>query len=179
MSYTRWGRTTCPSGTERVYEGAVVGSHFREAGIAEYLCLHNEPEFLITNPGLQHHRGRLYGTEYESLDSPQAFASIFRHDAPCSVCYSAARSTKITIPGRITCPSSWTREYYGYLMGNMWHATHKTRVPICVDVNAESIAGSAAHTVQSTMYFLETTCTGINCPPYSNGAEVTCVVCTK
>ena len=181
MSYTRWGRTTCPTteGTQLVYEGAVVGSQQLEAGSAEYLCLHNIPEFLQTTPGQQNHRARLYGTEYEALSSPPAFSDILRHDAPCSVCYTPSRSTKITIAGRITCPDSWTREYYGYLMGAGLFTHHRSRLPICVDVNPESVAGSAAETVTSSLYFVETTCTGISCPPYSDGAEIACVVCTK
>ena len=181
MSYTRWGRTTCPTteGTQLVYEGATVGSHHQQAGTAEFLCLHNEPEFLETTPGQQTYCTRLYGTEYEGYDSRPAFTNIFRHEAPCSVCYTPSRSTKIIIPGRITCPDSWTREYYGYYMAESHHATHRSRVPICVDVNSEPIDGSAAHTVTSLLYFMETTCTGIRCPPYSNGAEIACVVCTK
>ena len=182
VSFTRWGRTTCPTteGTQLVYEGAVVGSHHHEAGTAEYLCLHNEPEFLQTTPGSQNHlRGKLYGTEYYAAESPPAFSNIFRHDAPCSVCYTPSRSTKITIPRRITCPDSWTREYYGYLMTAKKNTAHKSRVPICVDVNAESVDGSAAPTTTSLLYFIETTCTGIRCPPYSDGAEIACVVCTK
>ena len=181
MSYTRWGRTTCPTteGTQLVYEGAVVGSHHLEAGTAEYLCLHNVPEFFQTTAGQQEHRTKLYGTEYEPLDNGPAFSNMFRHDAPCSVCYTPSRTTKITIPGRTTCPNAWTQEYNGYLMAAHDHTMVKRRVPICVDVNAESIPGSAAQTVTSLLYFVETTCTGIRCPPYSDGAEIACVVCTK
>ena len=46
-------------------------------------------------------------------------------------------------------------------------------------MNAESVAGSAGANEKSVLYFMETTCTGIKCPPYSNGKEITCVVCTK
>ena len=175
VSYTRWGRTTCPTtqGTQLVYEGAVVGSRHIEAGSAEYLCLHNQPEFLHTTPGLQDQRANLYGTEYKSVP---AFSN---YDAPCSVCYTPSRSTKITIPGRITCPDSWTREYYGYLMTTRSHEIYKPRVPICVDENLESVAGSGGKTDMSLLMLIETTCTGIKCPPYSNGAEIACVVCTK
>ena len=157
----------------------MVGSHHLQAGSAEYLCLHNEPEFLQTTPGQQTHRAKLYGTEYEPLDNSPAFLDILRHDAPCSVCYTPSRSTKITIPGRITCPDSWTREYHGYLMTANAGSNQRSRVPICVDASAESITGSAAQTVTSLLYFVETTCTGIRCLPYSDGAEIACVVCTK
>ena len=158
----------------------MVGSGYDEAGSTEYLCLHEEPQFLNTNPGLQPHRGRLYGTEYEVLDSPPAFGNMFRHNAPCAVCYTPIRNTKITIPARTSCPPSWTVEFYGYYMsGSFKHTAHYGRAPACVDVNSESVPGSARHDVKSTMFFLETTCTGIHCPPYSEGAEISCVVCTK
>ena len=178
MSYTRWGRTTCPTteGTQLVYEGAVVGNKFDEPG-AEFLCLHKEPEFLQTTPGVQG-GSVLYGSEFRNHRAPHAFANMLNHDPPCSVCYTPSRSTKITIPGRVTCPDPWTREYYGYYMSGRSDAVQKGRVPICVDVNAESVPGSAARTSTSVLVFLEATCTGISYPPYSDGAEVACVVCT-
>ena len=181
MSYTRWGRTTCPGTehTELVYRGTTVGSAFNEAGSTDYLCLHSQPQFLRTTAGQQTWRGKLYATEYDSVDSPPALGNVFRHDAPCSVCYSPSRSTKITVPGRITCPSSWTKEYHGYLMGADYHAPRGSRSPVCVDVNSESIPGTAGHQLKSLFYFYETTCLGIDCPPFADGAETTCVVCTK
>ena len=162
-----------------MYAGAVVGSDSNEGGSSEFLCLHNQPQFLSTTSGLQHRRSRLYGTEYLALDNPPAFSNMANHDVPCAVCYSGTRSTKITIPGRTACPSSWTREYYGYLMSSGHFDNHKSKVPICVDVSAESVAGSAAITWKSELIFMEATCTGIKCPPYSNGKEITCTVCTK
>lgn len=181
MSYTRWGKSTCSSteGTELVYRGTTVGSAYNEAGSTDYLCLHTQPEFLTIRAGQQEWRGRLYATEYEAVYSPPAFASMFRHDAPCSVCYTSTRNTKIMIPGRISCPSSWTKEYHGYLMGSDHHAPRGSRSPVCVDVNSESIPGTAGQNVKSLFYFYETTCIGIDCPPYSDGAETTCVICTK
>ena len=162
-----------------MYEGQVAGSKWDEAGSAQYLCLHNEPEFLQITPGLQVHRAKLYGTEYKVFDNPPAFSNVLHHDAPCSVCYTPSRSTKITIPGRVTCPSAWTREYHGYLMAPRNHSDMKSKMPICVDLGAESVPGSAIDLDGSKLFFIETTCTGIKCPPYSEGAEVACVVCTK
>ena len=157
----------------------MAGSDHREGGTATYLCLHPQPEFLLTTAGLQDLRGRLYGTEYEALSDPPTFSSMLRHEAPCAVCHTPARCTTITIPGRISCPTSWTREYYGYLMNNARRSEQKSRVPVCIDENAESVPGSATPHVRSLLYFIEATCLGINCPPYFDGAEITCAVCTK
>ena len=64
----------------------MAGSGYDEAGSTEYLCLHEEPQFLNTNHGLQPHRGRLYGTEYETHDNPQ-------HVTPqCSMCCMLAKT---------------------------------------------------------------------------------------
>jgi hypothetical protein len=100
------------------------------------------------------------------------------HDLPCSECYTSTRIAKITIPGRTSCPPSWTREYYGYLMTDRYsHAGGE--VPVCVDASSESTPGSATLLDNSLLYFIEATCRGIPCPPYTDGAEITCVVCTK
>lgn len=168
----------CPNTptTQLLYHGTMAGSAYNSAsGSAEYLCLHQQPQLLTITAGLQDPRGKLFGTEY---NSPPAFSTLFRHYAPCAVCYTPTRNTKITIPARTSCPPSWTREYHGYLMSEQNHNTG-TRVPVCVDINAESVAGSGRGNTHSLLYFIETTCTGIRCPPYSNGAEISCVVCTK
>ena len=50
----------------------------------------------------------------------------------------------------------------------------------CVDVDAESISGSAASTDGALFHFTEMhDCAGINCPPYTSGDKLTCAVCTK
>ena len=81
------------------------------------------------------------------------------------------------IPAKTTCPTSWTREYYGYLMSE-YHGHHRTMFE-CVDRYAESVPGSAANTDGALFYFVESTCTGIACPPYVDGRELACTVCTK
>ena len=183
VSFTHWGRTTCPDteGTEMLYSGTMAGSVFTEAGSAEYLCLHAEPEFDSTVPGLQNWQARLCGAEYRTPSAfvdPPAFADLYRHYAPCSVCYTPTRSTKVTIPARISCPASWTREYHGYYMTSARYTDHKSRVPVCIDEHAE--ASSAAQPIDSArLHFMETTCIGVGCPPYGNGTEITCTVCTK
>ena len=181
VSFTRWGRTTCPdtNDTELLYQGTMAGSAWNEAGSAEYQCLHQQPQFLQTTAGRQGERSRIHGTEYRALDSPPAFSDIVHHDAPCSVCYASTRIAKITIPGRTSCPPLWTMEYNGYLMTDKLDTNHRSRVPVCVDVNAETVPESAIATTTSLLYFIETTCTGIDCPPYADGSEVACVVCTK
>jgi len=81
------------------------------------------------------------------------------------------------IPAQLTCPSSWTREYYGYLMANS-HGHHRTMFE-CVDQSPESVPGSITNTDGTFVFHTEVKCNGIPCPPYDTQKEVTCVVCTK
>ena len=81
------------------------------------------------------------------------------------------------IPAKTTCPPSWTQEYYGYLMSE-YHGHYRTMFE-CVDSDPESVPGSAANTDGALFYFVESTCNGIACPPYVDGKELACTVCTK
>ena len=81
------------------------------------------------------------------------------------------------IPGKVTCPTSWTREYFGYLVAN-YYGHHRTTFE-CLDVNAEAVPGTAADRDGALFYLTEVFCNGIDCPPYAEGNELSCVVCTK
>ena len=179
--YTRWGRTTCPNttGTQLLYAGRAAGSFYSEkGGGANYLCLPEQPQYSSYTAGTQTHRAYLYGAEYETGSYTNGpLRSFHNHNVPCAVCYTSARETVVMIPARLTCPSSWTREYYGYLMAEYYD--HHRSTFECVDLNPQSIPGSIADTNGAVFYHTEVKCNGIPCPPYDTQKEVTCVVCTK
>ena len=82
------------------------------------------------------------------------------------------------IPAQYTCPSSWTREYYGYLMAQ--HYGYHRSTFECMDQSPQSVPGSIANTDGALFYHVEVKCNyGIPCPPYDTQKEVMCVVCTK
>ena len=90
------------------------------------------------------------------------------------------------IPARITCPSGWTREYYGYLMSTKYSA--KRTEFICFDRNPEAVGGTHENEDGSTIYPVEVRCLnpdpdnnrgGLTCDKFPNGNELPCVVCTK
>ena len=182
--YTRWGRTTCPNttGTQLLYAGRAAGSHYSDpGGGANYLCLPEQPQYSNYTAGVQGGRAYLYGAEYQTgsphLGDTGPFHSVSQHNVPCAVCYTSTRGTVVMIPARLACPSSWTREYYGYLMAN-W-VGHRRTMFECVDHSPQSIPGSTANTDGALFYHIEVKCNGISCPPYDTQKEVTCVVCTK
>ena len=147
--YTRWGKTICPSssGTAILYAGRAAGSWYNQrGGGANYLCLPEQPQYSNYTSGVQNGWAYLCGAEYETGGTqPQdngPLSSVTEHNVPCAVCYTSTRGTAVMIPAQYTCPSFWTREYYGYLMAN-YHGGSRTMFE-CVDRNPQSIPGSTA-----------------------------------
>ena len=179
IHYIRWGRTTCPNteGTVIFYSGFAAGSNGdQRGGAADYVCMTDTPEFLALNPGQQSSGSQLYPAEYQIPSGP-VFSLMWEHNVPCVGCYTPSRSEKAMIPGTTSCPSGWTEEYEGYLMAEHG-AGHRTTYT-CVDSQAESIAGTEGNLAPSArFYFTEVYCSGVDCPLYPTGNEVTCVICT-
>ena len=85
----------------------------------------------------------------------------------------------IMVPAKTECPSSWTREYYGYLMTERETIPHHRSSFNCVEVSPEVVPDSSVNTDGALFYHVTATCNGLPCPPYVLNKMVTCVVCTK
>ena len=176
-TYVRWGRTACPNvpGTELVYTGWAAGSHYtHKGGGANYLCLTKTPQYLQFNSATND-RAIVYGAEYEA-QSGQPYSGLHDNNVPCTVCRVAQRSV-IMIPGQYTCPTGWTREYYGYLVSE-YHDHHRSTHE-CMDVSPETIVGGHSNQNGALFYHVEARCGSLSCPPYENTKELTCAVCSK
>ena len=157
-------------------------------GGANYLCLPNDPQPLDTTPGVQGERATLYGVDYHfHPDQTNVLSAVSTHNPPCVVCYTSRRETVLMLPAKPSCPSSWTLEYAGYLVADSHGHTSKV-VFECMDKDPECIPGTAEWNNPSGnpayggfFYFTEvaTCAAGIPCPPYSQGMELSCAVCTK
>ncbi|CAH1780634.1 unnamed protein product [Owenia fusiformis] len=187
--YTRWGRTTCPSGVEKVYSGIIGKSHYTSTGSGgNYLCLPKEPEWGYTMAGAQSNT-HIYGVEYELPyannpfltdnfpDPTQPASWLHNHDAVCAVCRVPERSSHFMLPAMKSCPDSWTKEYSGYLMSE--RNSHQKSEFICVDEAPEADEGGHENKDGGLLYVVEAICGALPCPKYINGYELTCAVCTK
>ncbi|XP_015751840.1 PREDICTED: short-chain collagen C4-like isoform X1 [Acropora digitifera] len=180
VNYVRWGRKSCPNGTQIVYQGIIGGEGYNDfGGGSQYLCLPRNPKYDKYQNGHQN-GGRVYGTEYEvSGNNGNPFdRNLHDHDAPCAVCFVKSRGSMLMMPARNDCPSGWTEEYHGYLMTE--HHGHKhSRDFICVDSNPEYVHNSKHNKNGALLYPVEGVCGSLPCGPYVAGRELTCAVCTK
>ena len=178
--YVRWGHDQCPSTAQLVYSGRAGGPEHRSpGGGSNPQCLPMDPNFLTPIRGTQY-RGHMHGAEYDihtDRDSPL----YGRHDkdVPCAVCHVSNRTAVYMVPAKYTCPSEWTREYYGYLMSsNSGSNRHRTQFT-CMDIAFKPVNGSSADKQGLLFYFVEGKCGSLPCPPYDNTKELSCAVCTK
>ena len=92
-----------------------------------------------------------------------------------------SRCSMLMIPAKTQCPTSWTTEYVGYLMSEAQGHPHPTTYE-CVDKDPESVPGLDGRGLSAgtaLFYHVEAKCSGMACPPYGGGKELTCVVCTR
>ena len=121
----------------------------------------------------------LHGAEYQTHRGPHH--SILDQNVPCAVCYASTRAAMIMVPAKTRCPytSSWTKEYYGYLMTEREHTSHYRSSFDCVDVNPDVVPGGGGNTNGALFHHVVASCNGLQCPPYQANRVVSCAVCTK
>ncbi|XP_066271270.1 short-chain collagen C4-like [Branchiostoma lanceolatum] len=180
--YIRWGRTSCDegTGTVTVYSGLAGGAFYtNNGGGGNYQCLPADPEWGRYDDGVQGWKSFMYGAEYGlSSNVPYDKATFHDRDVPCAVCYSLSRRAQLMIPSRKTCPEGWTREYGGYLMAAKHDHNGRTEF-VCMDGEPEVLPGGEGNKDGALFYPVEARCGSLPCPPYVEGRELTCVVCTK
>ena len=184
VTYTRWGKTTCPSDTEAqlVYSGRAGGTHYlAQGGSAEKICLPDDPDYTAgsVNISSQTHRSVIHGVEYEfpygGLSHP--LQDVHNQNVPCAICDVPTRARVIMVPAKTVCPPSWTREYYGYLLTEF--DGHYRSTYTCIDSDPEVVPGESSDANPSLFYYSMTDCNGLLCPPFEDNRLLYCVVCTK
>lgn len=112
------------------------------------------------------------GAEYGS----NAFGPSMCNDVPFAG--SIDRSV-IMIPGTNVCTPGWNLQYHGLLASGHESKNSATEF-ICVDHGAESIIGGERCAIYGRIiYTVWARCGSLECPPYHNSKELTCVICTK
>ena len=111
-------------------------------------------------------------------DNKDPVKGVHLNDMPCAVCHVGNCTAVYMVPAKYTCPSGWTREYYGYLMTE-YYTDLRTQF-ICTD-NAFKVVPGGSPSAQAGMafHFVEGRCGSLLCPPYDNTKELSCATCTK
>ena len=79
--------------------------------------------------------------------------------------------------GRKTCYEGWNYEYHGYLMSD--NVIQSSKEYVCVDRDAEPLDSCATDENHGLFVPIRTKCGSLRCPPYTDKADVRCVVCTR
>ena len=179
--YVRWGHDQCPSTAQLVYSGRAGGSKWNDqGGGANPQCLPLDPNFLRNVSGDQNWRALMYGAEYElRTDTNSHVHGRESTDVPCAVCYVSNRTAVYMVPAKYTCPTGWTREYYGYLMSSRSANGHRRTQFTCMDAALKSVPDSAAYHNGLLFMLVEGRCGSLPCPPYDEVRELSCAVCTN
>ncbi|XP_052782666.1 uncharacterized protein LOC128218931 isoform X1 [Mya arenaria] len=182
-TYIRWGRNECnKNGTELVYRGFAGGSFYEHnGGAANYLCLPEKPEWGNYDDNENANSALVYGGEYQLNNRDTFFdhadvGNIFQQDVPCAVC-KTERSSLMMIPAKRNCFDGWTKEYEGYLAAGSISTSGPSEY-VCLDGKPEILYGGGTNANGKLFYIAEARCGSLRCPPYVNGRELTCVVCT-
>ncbi|XP_078330425.1 uncharacterized protein LOC111103477 [Crassostrea virginica] len=179
VAYTRWGKKTCPSGAVLVHSGFAGGSFYTHSGAAvDPLCLPRDPEWGIYKDGTNGGKAYVFGAEYQIDMKNDYMSSVYEHDIPCAVCLVRHRSVAKMFPGRKTCYKGWKLEYNGYLMAG-YHGHTAGTMYSCVDSQLDTLHGGHTNKNGRLFYLVEARCGSLKCPPYVEGRELICAVCSK
>ncbi|XP_062577215.1 uncharacterized protein LOC134239076 [Saccostrea cucullata] len=159
-----------------MYSGYVGGSFYHHTGP---LCLPKDPEWgRYSDRTVDNDRGFVYGAEYEHTGVFRL--NLHNNDVPCAVCETHGHESVVMIPARKSCYSGWKKENSGYLMsGKFDHRAATTYT--CLDEKSQPLHGGSENKDGYLFYPVESRCKhgSLRCPPYHQGRELTCVVCSK
>ncbi|XP_048737978.2 uncharacterized protein LOC125652665 [Ostrea edulis] len=178
-TYIRWGRKSCPAlnGTSLLYSGfAASGFYDAKAASTNTLCLPHDPDTAPVGLPVYADYGRIYGSEYEFN-----FKNIaLNDDVPCAVCYTT-QAVSIMIPAKTSCPSSWTKQYAGFLTSGGYYSDQYGNEYLCVDGDPEYMTdGARRHNENGRLFYpVHSVCGSLPCPPYKDSQNLGCVVCTN
>ena len=180
--YVQWGRTQCSgNGSELIYRGYIAGSHYNQAGGANYICLPENPTWGNYDDSANSHRSFIYGTEIdiqpEAVSISMFGRQVNENDLPCAVCQTRFSVTHM-FPGRATCFPGWALQYTGYLVSEQYPHSFNKKYE-CLDQAPEAVPRGNNNDDQSILYLVEAKCGSLPCPPYVEGREIACAVCSK
>jgi len=139
--YTRWGSSSCPMGSMKLYSGFISTSYYTHSGSGyNMLCMHPSPQLPAGYDAADNNGALLYGVEYENTG---AIDKHHDYDAACAVCQWQMGATVYVEWGngdsrhnpttpKVCSNPAHDMIYTGLIMSE--HYTHKKGENICVDL---------------------------------------------
>ena len=161
------------------FTGYTAGDGFHDVGGgAGLLCLPDHPTWGNYTDGLNGYNGYIYGVEIDMIEHSHVFNhAVNQQDQPCVVCHSSFAILHM-FPGRIDCFPGWSLQYAGYLMSSKPNSD-MDRDYICMDSDPGALPHGGTNDNQGIIYLIEGRCGSLPCPPYVEGREIACAVCSK
>ena len=167
--YERLGNKRCPevTGTSLVYSGIAVGFETTNSSTT-FKCMPQVKEYI--------HYYKSLLSEYG--ETPVQFVHLARYetflnrtgDVACAKCSTEGRGAIELLPTTIECPSSWTKEYAGYLMTDSGSSGF-----VCVDRSMEPHNSSNSVVTGPTLTHVVAALDS----KYNSSQVLSCVVCSK
>lgn len=161
------------------------GSYYKggTGGAPNKLCLPSEPQWGVDDNRVNKspHIGATLMDNYDINIKNTLFDQKYSYyRIECAVCLTTSkRSISLMIPGRKDCYNGWHKEYSGYLMAG--YPSHSAASDyLCLDGNPDFLHRIPSWSYKSIIYSVYSKCNGAtSCPPYVEGKEMVCVVCSK
>ncbi|CAC5409618.1 unnamed protein product [Mytilus coruscus] len=103
----------------------------------EPVCLPHDPYIgSAINSG---YVATVYGMEYDDN-----FGSLYDKDVPCVVCRANHVTSKVILPGKITCHAGWRKEYSCMLVAG-YHGHKDASSYFCIDQNSDVLEAGLAN----------------------------------
>ena len=173
--FTRWGSSTCPPHTTKLYNSFMAGSSsLLRGGGYNFLCMHPEPQPPIGHDDEHHEESnRLRGTQYiASYDKKKPLG-----DAACAVCQDNTATAVYVQWGRTRCSNGHTTQYSGTIMSSS-HDGHKAK-NVCVD-SQQTLSNNAkiTHNWGSGLYSTVMDAGASDEDRYPKERKLACAVCS-
>ena len=154
-----------------MFLGIVSKSISGSGGGVDFLCLPTEPDFPEGAAAGYQSQSDIFGISYGTTNRSSNNNTVL-----CSVCEVTGRSRSIMIPAKSSCPTGWIKEYQGLLMSQ--HHSHSSGY-ICVATDMQDFSLPTPSNNYGGLYVVEVVCDTLKCPPFIDGYEIGCVLCTK
>jgi len=191
VSYVRWGRTACPAGVHKLFQGYMV-SHFNTVSggnAVNYLCAIDKPQFVRGMVGDQK-PGSAYLTGVE-MELYPAYNNVFLKDnipagqglhdqnMPCVRCYVAESTDQFMMTGRPDCGNTgYDLQYKGFQVTFGEFDRITAGEVVCLDEAPEGVPGGAGNEHEAFVHPIQFKCGSLPCNAYPDLQEATCAVCT-